>query len=79
VANTLAYHDTTTITAVKSFIVQGPDVFRLNGVQPEVAAPEKSTVFWSKELLLSDELTAFVYSGNKIVATHCENFSTARH
>ena len=26
VANTLAYYDTETITAVKSFIVQAPDV-----------------------------------------------------
>jgi hypothetical protein len=29
VANTLAYCDTATITAVKSFIVQAPGVFRI--------------------------------------------------
>jgi hypothetical protein len=30
VANTLAYYDTATITAVKSFIVQAPEVKLLN-------------------------------------------------
>jgi hypothetical protein len=30
VANTLAYYDTATITAVKSFIVQAPEVRKRN-------------------------------------------------
>jgi hypothetical protein len=29
VANTLAYYDTATITAIKSFVVQAPDHFTL--------------------------------------------------
>jgi len=31
VANTLAYHDTATITAVKSFVVQAPEIIYLTG------------------------------------------------
>jgi hypothetical protein len=41
VTNTLAYYDTATITAVKSFIVQAPGA-RENGVKSEKICPRPS-------------------------------------
>jgi hypothetical protein len=41
-ANTLAYHDTATITAVKSFLVQAPAVTGPNTIRNFLLFPEKN-------------------------------------
>jgi hypothetical protein len=42
-ANNLAYHDTATITAVKSFIVQAPDFNIIENLSSRNLRPHKRT------------------------------------
>jgi len=52
VENTLAYYDAATITAVKSFIVQGPGVLSLEGSHKKLAMDKHPSLFF---LSVSDE------------------------
>ncbi len=68
-ANTLAYYDTATITAVRSFIVQAPVVFRTHITSPSYNL-SKSELF----LLVSqvEENFAQNYNHSTVIPSFCD-------